>query len=152
VCNNITYKYFLGLSFTKGKTYWIPRMIEPPCNYKWCPWRDSDGLKNRQTDWKMEKKLAEFLTNSWRQQQNGSRSLVYTIHLCYTTRIPTNVCGNNFLQSLSCNRVTSHDQTKLGAFNTCLHMEVFWYRKVNKFCNQCLNQYNMSVQSVSDPV
>jgi len=28
---------------------------------------DSDGLKRRKTEWKMETKMAQFFTNSWRQ-------------------------------------------------------------------------------------
>jgi len=45
----------------------------------------------------MKTKMAQFLTNSSRQQQRGQEDWFTPYTICYTTRIPYNVYGNNFL-------------------------------------------------------
>jgi hypothetical protein len=76
--------------------------------------------------------------------------------ICHTTRIPSNVCGNNFLQSLSCNRVTSYNQTKLGTFSTYIWKSFDKEKWINSVTsvwtsitwvfNQYLTQYKTCVQ------
>lgn len=68
------------------------RNLYPPCNYKRQTGRNSAELKNRQTDQKTEPKMAEFLTNSWRQQHMGQEVWSTPYITCYTTRIPSNFC------------------------------------------------------------
>jgi len=65
------------LSFSKGKTYWITLMIKTLVSMQLLMMH-MDGFwwfEKRKTDWKMETKTAQFLTNSWRQQQRSHHML-----------------------------------------------------------------------------